>query len=102
MQSKERPILQKVFKKLSLHHGLQRWWPGDTPFEVAVGAILVQHTSWKNAERAVRFLKEKELLGITALSEEPLEEIRRAVTHRTCESESRETQMLCPVPMYTF
>jgi endonuclease-3 related protein len=30
--------------------GPSRWWPGETPFEVAVGAILTQNTNWKNVE----------------------------------------------------
>jgi len=38
-------------------HGHQGWWPGDTPFEVCVGAILTQNTSWTNVERAIANLK---------------------------------------------
>ncbi len=38
-------------------HGHQGWWPGETPFEVCVGAILTQNTSWKNVERAIANLK---------------------------------------------
>ena len=37
--------------------GHQDWWPGETPFEVCVGAILVQNTSWTNVERAIAQLK---------------------------------------------
>jgi endonuclease-3 related protein len=29
------------------------WWPGETPFEVAVGAILTQNTNWRNVEKAL-------------------------------------------------
>jgi len=38
-------------------HGPQGWWPGDTPFEVCVGAILTQNTNWRNVERALQNLK---------------------------------------------
>lgn len=38
-------------------HGHQGWWPGDTPFEVCVGAILTQNTAWTNVERAMANLK---------------------------------------------
>ncbi|WP_029894387.1 endonuclease III domain-containing protein [Desulfohalovibrio reitneri] len=38
--------------------GPSRWWPADSPFEVAVGAILGQNTAWRNASRAVEALKE--------------------------------------------
>jgi endonuclease-3 related protein len=37
--------------------GESRWWPGDSPFEVAVGAILVQNTAWGNVEKAMARLK---------------------------------------------
>jgi endonuclease-3 related protein len=37
--------------------GHQQWWPGETPFEVCVGAILTQNTSWSNVERAIANLK---------------------------------------------
>lgn len=37
--------------------GPQSWWPGDTQFEVIVGAILTQNTSWVNVEKAIINLK---------------------------------------------
>jgi len=42
--------------------GPQHWWPGDTPFEVMVGAILTQNTSWSNVEKAISNLKVRALL----------------------------------------
>lgn len=42
--------------------GPQHWWPGETPFEVCVGAILTQNTNWKNVEKAIANLKSKNLL----------------------------------------
>ena len=44
------------------HFGHQGWWPGDTPFEVCVGAILTQNTSWTNVERAIAQLRAAEVL----------------------------------------
>jgi endonuclease III related protein len=43
--------------------GPQDWWPGDTPFEVVIGAILTQSTSWTNVEKAIDNLKKKDLLS---------------------------------------
>lgn len=40
------------------HFGHQHWWPGETPFEVCVGAILTQNTAWSNVERAIAHLKQ--------------------------------------------
>lgn len=46
----------RLYKALYKHYGPQYWWPAETKFEVIVGAILTQNTSWKNAEKAIRNL----------------------------------------------
>lgn len=51
------------YKKLSRHFGPQNWWPGDTPFEIAIGAILTQNTNWNNVENAIRHLKNRGVLS---------------------------------------
>ena len=38
---------------MSDHFGPTEWWPGDSDFEVAVGAILTQNTAWRNVEKAL-------------------------------------------------
>lgn len=55
-------LLLDIFKRLLNTFGPQYWWPGDTAFEIIVGAILTQNTSWKNVEKAIKNLKELELL----------------------------------------
>src|SRR5688572_7680133 len=42
--------------------GHQRWWPGRTPYEVAVGAVLTQHTAWPNAARAIAARRARRVL----------------------------------------
>jgi endonuclease III related protein len=59
--------LRDVYDRLYRRYGSQRWWPGDTPFEVIVGAILTQQTTWRNAHRAVTALKEAGCLSAAAL-----------------------------------
>lgn len=49
--------LLELYRLLSEHFGPQDWWPGDTPFEVAVGAVLTQNTSWTNVAKAIANLK---------------------------------------------
>ncbi|HHU63298.1 MAG TPA: endonuclease III domain-containing protein [Clostridiales bacterium] len=49
--------LMTIYRKLYYRYGPQHWWPGDTPFEVMVGAILTQNTSWNNVEKAITNLK---------------------------------------------
>ena len=41
-------VLQEVYQRLLDAFGPQKWWPGDTHFEMMVGAILVQNTNWQN------------------------------------------------------
>ncbi|TRZ95237.1 endonuclease III domain-containing protein [bacterium] len=55
-------ILGSIFRRLYSKFGPQHWWPADSNFEVIVGAILTQNTSWQNAEKAISRLKEKKLL----------------------------------------
>ena len=49
--------LRRAYPLMREHFGHQHWWPGETPFEVCVGAILVQNTNWTNVERAIANLK---------------------------------------------
>ena len=63
--------LLRIYKKLYRCFGPQNWWPGDTPFEIAVGAILTQNTNWGNVEKAIHNLKKQGVLssrGIHGLS----------------------------------
>lgn len=45
--------LRSVYQRLFRRYGPQHWWPGDTPFEIMVGAVLTQNTAWTNVERAI-------------------------------------------------
>lgn len=72
--------LMEIYDRLLSSFGPQHWWPADTPFEVAVGAILTQNTNWKNVERAVENLKRMDSLtveGISRLAEMELAELIR-------------------------
>ena len=48
--------------------GPQGWWPGRTRFEVIVGAILTQNTSWTNVARAIQRLRRQRALTTQALA----------------------------------
>jgi endonuclease-3 related protein len=61
--------LRKYFDVLLAHYGPPKWWPADSPFEVMVGAILTQNTSWKNVEKAIRNLKVYGLLDARKIQE---------------------------------
>jgi len=55
--------LRRAYVLMHQHFGHQKWWPGETPFEVCVGAILVQNTSWTNVERAIANLKSADVMA---------------------------------------
>jgi endonuclease-3 related protein len=58
----------EVYARLRDGQGPQGWWPAETPFEVCVGAILVQNTAWSNAEKAIRALREAGRLSYEGLA----------------------------------
>jgi len=47
--------------------GPQNWWPAESQFEVIVGAILTQNTSWVNVERAMRNLRQAGMLRLESI-----------------------------------
>ena len=54
---KIREQLLEIYQRLLDTYGPQHWWPGETQFEIIVGAILTQNTSWTNVEKAITNLK---------------------------------------------
>ena len=62
-----------LYRRLYKHFGPQDWWPGETAFEVVVGAILTQNTNWKNVEKAISNLKQAGLLNLPAMLALPRE-----------------------------
>jgi endonuclease-3 related protein len=54
--------LKEIYDLLYKRFGPQDWWPGDTPFEVIVGAILTQNTNWTNVEKAIINIKNADAL----------------------------------------
>jgi endonuclease-3 related protein len=55
-------LLAEMYRRLDAAYGDQRWWPGETAFEIAVGAILTQNTAWTNVEKAIANLRGADLL----------------------------------------
>jgi len=55
-------LFLKIYERLFDKFGPQHWWPGETPFEIMVGAILTQNTNWQNVEKAINNIKNSGLL----------------------------------------
>jgi len=62
-----RKQLMAIFRALFKKYGPQQWWPGDSPFEVMVGAVLTQNTAWGNVEKAITNLKSEGSLTVVRL-----------------------------------
>ncbi|MGA1846492.1 endonuclease III domain-containing protein [Deferribacter abyssi] len=73
--------LDRLYEILFHNYGDLKWWPAETPFEVAVGAILTQNTNWNNVEKAIENLKKTDLLtpyGIYRSDENMLKKLIRS------------------------
>ncbi len=70
---KDRLLL--VYERLFDAFGPQHWWPGETPFEVIIGAILTQSAAWGNVEKAISNLKRANALDPGRIRDMPLQEL---------------------------
>jgi len=68
---KKSQFLTDIYNALHRHFGPQHWWPGDSSFEIAVGAVLTQNTNWGNVEKAIQNLKRERCLNAKKLHEMP-------------------------------
>jgi endonuclease-3 related protein len=63
--------LMEAYERMLAKFGPQHWWPGDSPFEIMVGAVLVQNTSWRNVEQAINNLRNAGVMDTHALYKLP-------------------------------
>jgi endonuclease III related protein len=71
--------LQEFYRAMRAHFGHQAWWPGDTPLEICLGAILTQNTNWTNVEKALANLKRAGCRTLAWLSEIGREELAELI-----------------------
>ncbi len=71
--------LHNIYEKMLGRYGPQHWWPGDTPFEITIGAILTQNTAWTNVEKAIANLKKSDVLSAAALRNMPEQELAKLI-----------------------
>ncbi len=71
--------LKRIFDKLYEHFGPQHWWPGETGFEIMLGAVLTQATNWGNVELAINNLKSRGLLNPKSINELPINELAQLI-----------------------
>ncbi len=63
MSARTKELLQEIYERLFATFGPQGWWPAESTFEVILGAILTQNTSWKNVATAIGNLRRNDLLS---------------------------------------
>ena len=74
-----RQTLLDIYTRLYERYGPQHWWPGETEFEIIVGAILTQNTNWKNVEKAITNLKNAGCLKPETLNGLPIQELAELI-----------------------
>jgi endonuclease-3 related protein len=67
--------LEELRVRLLAGRDMTGWWPADTPFEVMVGAVLTQQTSWENVSKAIAALRREGLLDAFVLADCPPERL---------------------------
>lgn len=61
-------MVQALLQTLLAHFGPQQWWSGTSRFEIVVGALLVQRTTWTNAARAIENVRDTGILSVEAMA----------------------------------
>ena len=72
-------LLQEVYDRLLYCYGPQGWWPGESPFEVIVGAILTQSTAWVNVEKALDSMRNAGCWSFEAIAALPADELAQVI-----------------------
>jgi endonuclease-3 related protein len=68
-----------IYSTLARAWGRQHWWPGQSRFEVIVGAFLTQNTSWSNVESALRQLRAARVLSVSGIRNVPIRKLETLV-----------------------
>jgi endonuclease-3 related protein len=71
--------VREYYELLSTVLGPQHWWPAKTQFEIVVGAILTQNTSWSNVEQAIANLRSAKTLHPEAILKVPAARLARMI-----------------------
>lgn len=71
--------ISSIYRTLISLWGVQHWWPAETPFEVIIGAILVQNTAWTNAAKALHSLHAAGALSLEGVRQIPLAQLEQLI-----------------------
>jgi len=74
-----RKSLKNIYDKMHRHFGPRCWWPAKSRFEVMVGAVLTQNTSWSNVEKAISNLKKEKCLSLSRIKNIPTGKLSKLI-----------------------
>lgn len=67
MSSIEAVKFRSLYECLAAQFHIECWWPGESNFEIMVGAVLTQNTTWTSVEQAIANLKAADMLTPAAI-----------------------------------
>ncbi len=79
MTADRKMAYRRIYDLLLKRFGPRRWWPARTRFEVIVGTILTQNTSWANAASAIANLRRAGLLSYKKMLAAPPGRLQRSI-----------------------
>jgi endonuclease-3 related protein len=78
-----------LYTLLSSFYESPNWWPidqkyhqqykSDSRFEVIIGAILTQNTTWTNVEKVINNLKEQQMLSLVKIIHTDIESLKNLI-----------------------
>lgn len=78
-----------IYKILFKKYGKQNWWPvdkryhkkneSDIRFEIIIGAILTQNTTWSNVEKAIINIKKNYMLDIENIIDADFDSLKEII-----------------------
>ena len=69
----------RYYRAMLARWGAQNWWPGQSRFEVIIGAYLTQNTAWTNVEKAIANLRRERLLNVKGIRAVPIKKLEKLV-----------------------
>jgi len=75
----QRSNLLTIYHALFDRYGPRHWWPAESPFEMAIGAILTQNTNWNNVKTAIVNLRAADALTCAAINRLPRDELETLI-----------------------
>ncbi|MBI4964319.1 MAG: endonuclease III domain-containing protein [Desulfomonile tiedjei] len=77
--AKLRSLLLNLYEEMVASFGHRNWWPGDSPLEVCIGAVLTQNTAWRNVVKAIDNLKAASALDLFRIHEMSHDELAELI-----------------------